>query len=94
MEELSIDEIKQKLLTPSAKGAISKTATQIKRMNENNARVELEKYFVPRANAFKATLRQGQSLVSFLEIEHSRVILGIYQQIISCFVQISAPYEL
>ena len=44
MDELSIEEVKQKLLSFSAKGAISKTATQIKKMNENTARVELEKY--------------------------------------------------
>ena len=44
MDEISIEEIKQKLLTLSAKGAISKTATQIKKMNEGTARVELEKY--------------------------------------------------
>ena len=43
MEELSIEEIKQKLLTLSAKGAMTKTATQIKKMNKNTARVELEK---------------------------------------------------
>ena len=43
MNELSIDE-KQKLLTLFAKGAVSKTATQTKKMNKNTARVELEKY--------------------------------------------------
>ena len=49
MDELSLEEIKKKLLALSAKGAISKTAisktaTHIKKINENNARVELEKY--------------------------------------------------
>ena len=44
MDELSIDEIKQKLLSLSAKGTITKTPTQIKKMNENTTRVELEKY--------------------------------------------------
>ena len=44
MDELSIEEVKQKLLTLSAKGAIAKTPTQIKKMNENTARDELEKY--------------------------------------------------
>ena len=41
---LTIEEIRKKLLTLSAKGAISKTPTQIKKMNESNARKELEKY--------------------------------------------------
>ena len=44
MDELSIEEIKQKLLTLSAKGAITKTPTQMKKMNENTACIELEKY--------------------------------------------------
>ena len=44
MDELSIEEIKQKLLTLSAKGAKNKTPTQIKKMNESTDRVELEKY--------------------------------------------------
>ena len=41
---LSIEQIKQKLISLSTKGAITKTPTKIKKMSESTARVELEKY--------------------------------------------------
>ena len=44
MDELSIDKVKQRLLTLSAKGAIAKTPTQIKKISQNTARDQLEKY--------------------------------------------------
>lgn len=44
MEKLTRQEVKEKLSTLSAKGVISKTPSQIKKMNENIARIELEKY--------------------------------------------------
>lgn len=42
--ELSIQQVKDKLLKLSEKGIISKTSFQIKKMNEQNARMELERY--------------------------------------------------
>ena len=44
VDELSLEEVKQKLLKLSAKGLIKKTSFQIKKMNEQNCRIELEKY--------------------------------------------------
>ena len=44
MDELDIQQVKEKLLKLSAKGLIKKTSFQIKKMNEQNARIELEKY--------------------------------------------------
>ena len=44
MDEEPIQQVKEKLLKLSAKGLISKTSFQIKKMNEQNARIELEKY--------------------------------------------------
>ena len=44
MDEVPIQVIKEKLLKLSAKGLIQKTPFQIKKMNEQNARIELEKY--------------------------------------------------
>ena len=43
-EELSTEEVKNRLLKLYAKGVITKTQSQVKKMNENVARVELEKY--------------------------------------------------
>ena len=43
-EEISIEQVKEKLLKLSAKGLIKKTSFQIKKMNEQNCRIELEKY--------------------------------------------------
>ena len=43
-EELSLEQVKGKLLKLSAKGLIKKTSFQIKKMNEQNCRIELEKY--------------------------------------------------
>ena len=42
--ELDIQQVKERLLKLSAKGLIKKTSFQIKKMNEQNARIELEKY--------------------------------------------------
>ena len=44
MDKPRLEEIKQKLISLSAEGAISKTPTQIRKMSENVARIELEKY--------------------------------------------------
>ena len=43
-EEISLEEVKAKLLKLSAKGLIKKTSFQIKKMNEQNCRIELERY--------------------------------------------------
>ena len=40
MDEVPIEQIKEKLLKLSAKGLIKKTSFQIKKMNEQNARIE------------------------------------------------------
>ena len=42
--ELSLQQVKEKLLKLSEKGLISKTSFQIKKMNEQNCRIELERY--------------------------------------------------
>ena len=42
--EVPIEQVKEKLLKLSAKGLIKKTSFQIKKMNEQNCRIELEKY--------------------------------------------------
>ena len=42
--ELSLQQVKEKLLKLSEKGLISKTSFQIKKMNKQNCRVELERY--------------------------------------------------
>ena len=43
-DELPLEQVKEKLLKLSAKGLIKKTSFQIKKMNEQNCRIELEKY--------------------------------------------------
>ena len=43
-EEISLEQVKEKLLKLSAKGLIKKKSFQIKKMNEQNCRIELEKY--------------------------------------------------
>ena len=42
--QLSLQQVKEKLLKLSEKGLISKTSFQIKKMNEQNCRIELERY--------------------------------------------------
>ena len=42
-DEISLEQVKEKLLKLSAKGLIKKTSFQIKKMNEANCRIELEK---------------------------------------------------
>ena len=42
--ELTLQQVKEKLLKLSEKGLISKTSFQIKKMNEQNCRIELERY--------------------------------------------------
>ena len=44
MDEVPIQVNKEKFLKSSAKGLIQKTPFQIKKMNEQNARIEFEKY--------------------------------------------------
>ena len=43
-DEIPIEQVKEKLLKLSAKGLIKKTSFQIKKMNEQNCRIELEQY--------------------------------------------------
>ena len=42
MDELDIQQVKEKLLKLSEKGLIKRTSFQIKKMNEQNATIELE----------------------------------------------------
>ena len=42
--QLTLQQVKEKLLKLSEKGLISKTSFQIKKMNEQNCRIELERY--------------------------------------------------
>ena len=44
MDEVPIQQVKEKLLKLSAKGLIQKTPFQIKKMNEQNVRIQFEKY--------------------------------------------------
>ena len=44
MDEVAIEQVKEKLLKLSAKGLIKKTSFQIEKMNEQNARIERECY--------------------------------------------------
>ena len=73
MDELDIQQIKERLLKLSAKGLIKKTSFQIKKMNEQNARIELEKYeqkFVSEtADKIKGIIFDGVSKgLSYLEV--------------------------
>ena len=71
--ELSLEEVKQKLLKLSAKGLIKKTSFQIKKMNEANCRIELEKYeqkmINETADKIKGVIFDGVSNgLSYLEV--------------------------
>ena len=72
-EALDIQAVKEKLLKLSAKGLIKKTSFQIKKMNEANARIELEKYeqkiFSETADKIKGVIFDGVSNgLSYLEV--------------------------
>ena len=71
--ELSLEQIKEKLLKLSAKGLIKKTSFQIKKMNEANCRIELEKYeqkmISETADKIKGIIFDGVSNgLSYLEV--------------------------
>ena len=73
MDELSLDQVKEKLLKLSAKGLIKKTSFQIKKMNEANCRIELEKYeqkmINETADKIKGVIFDGVSNgLSYLEV--------------------------
>ena len=73
MDELDIQQVKEKLLKLSAKGLIKKTSFQIKKMNEANARIELEKYeqrlINETADKIKGVIFDGVSKgLSYLEV--------------------------
>ena len=71
--ELSIQQVKDKLLKLSEKGLISKTSFQIKKMNEQNYRIELEWYeqklVAETAEKIKGIIFDGFSkTLSYLEV--------------------------
>ena len=73
MDELSLNQVKEKLLKLSEKGLISKTSFQIKKMNEANCRIELEKYEQKKisetADKIKEVIFDGVSnILSYLEV--------------------------
>ena len=72
-DELSLEQVKEKLLKLSAKGLIKKTSFQIKKMNEANCRIELEKYeqrmINETADKIKGVIFDGVSNgLSYLEV--------------------------
>ena len=72
-DEISLTEVKEKLLKLSAKGLIKKTSFQIKKMNEANCRIELEKYeqkmINETADKIKGVIFDGVSNgLSYLEV--------------------------
>ena len=71
--ELTIQQVKDKLLKLSKKGLISKTSFQIKKMNEQNCRIELERYeqklVAETADKIKSIIFDGVSkTLSYLEV--------------------------
>ena len=71
--ELTIQQVKDKLLKLSEKGLISKTSFQIKKMNEQNCRIELERYeqklVAETADKIKGIIFDGVSkTLSYLEV--------------------------
>ena len=71
--EVPIEQVKEKLLKLSAKGLIKKTSFQIKKMNEQNCRIELEKYeqkmINETADKIKGVIFDGVSNgLSYLEV--------------------------
>ena len=72
-EALDIQQVKEKLLKLSAKGLIKKTSFQIKKMNEQNCRIELERYeqkmINETADKIKGVIFDGVSNgLSYLEV--------------------------
>ena len=72
-KEISLEQVKEKLLKLSAKGLIKKTSFQIKKMNEANCRIELEKYeqkmINETADKIKGVIFDGVSNgLSYLEV--------------------------
>ena len=72
-EALDIQAVKEKLLKLSAKGLIKKTSFQIKKMNEQNCRIELERYeqkmINETADKIKGVIFDGVSNgLSYLEV--------------------------
>ena len=71
--ELPIQQVKEKLLKLSEKGLISKTSFQIKKMNEQNCRIELERYeqklVAETAEKIKGIIFDGVSkALSYMEV--------------------------
>ena len=71
--ELTLQQVKEKLLKLSEKGLISKTSFQIKKMNEQNCRIELERYeqklVAETAEKIKGIIFDGFSkTLSYLEV--------------------------
>ena len=72
-DEIPIQQVKEKLLQLSAKGLIKKTSFQIKKMNEQNCRIELERYeqkmINETADKIKGVIFDGVSNgLSYLEV--------------------------
>ena len=72
-DPVPIEQVKEKLLKLSAKGLIKKTSFQIKKMNEANCRIELEKYeqkmINETADKIKGVIFDGVSNgLSYLEV--------------------------
>ena len=72
-EEVPIEQVKEKLLKLSAKGLIKKMSFQIKKMNEQNCRIELEKYeqnvVAETADKIKGIIFDGVSKgLSYMEV--------------------------
>ena len=73
MDEVPIEQVKEKLLQISAKGLVKKTSFQIKEMNEQNARIELERYeqklIAEMADKIKGIIFYGVSKgLSYMEV--------------------------
>ena len=71
--ELTLQQVKEKLLKLSEKGLISKTSFQIKKMNEQNCRIELERYeqkvMTETAEKIKGIIFDGVSSgLSYMEV--------------------------
>ena len=72
-EEIPLEQVKEKLLKLSSKGFIKKTSFQIKKMNEQNCRIELEKYeqeiVAETADKIKGLIFDGVSKgLSYMEV--------------------------
>ena len=72
-DEISLEQVKEKLLKLSSKRLIKKTSFQIKKMNEQNCRIELEKYeqkiVAETADKIKGLIFDGVSKgLSYMEV--------------------------